>query len=134
MMLLTLRKGTAAAHYLMCGPQANRHNAFTIATGASEVYAMHGDTAAVASFSRRLIKEKDAGQPIEPVIDKMNQQAREYYDNSRPEACAKSGLIDEIVKLTDLRKYFKAFAGAVYQNPKSICPHHLMVLPRIIKG
>jgi len=27
-----------------------------------------------------------------------------------------------------------AFAGAVYQNPRSICPQHHMLLPRIIKG
>jgi glutaryl-CoA dehydrogenase (non-decarboxylating) len=29
MMLVVLRKGTAAAHYVMGGPTANRHNAFT---------------------------------------------------------------------------------------------------------
>ena len=33
-----------------------------------------------------------------------------------------------------LRGYLKAFAGAVYQNPKSICPRHQMLLPRVIKG
>ena len=33
-----------------------------------------------------------------------------------------------------LRGYLKAFAGAVYQNPKSICPRHQMLLPRIIRG
>jgi len=31
---------------------------------------MHGETAAAAAFSRRLVKEKDAGNPLEPVIDK----------------------------------------------------------------
>ena len=30
--------------------------------------------------------------------------------------------------------YLDAFAGAVYQNPKPICPRHQMLLPRIIKG
>ena len=40
----------------------------------------------------------------------------------------------EIVSLKALRGYLKAFAGAVYQNPKSICPRHQMLLPRIIRG
>ncbi|MEE8394664.1 MAG: carboxyl transferase domain-containing protein [bacterium] len=134
MMLVMLRKGTAAAHYIMGGPVANRHNAFTIGTAATEIYVMHGETAAVASFSRRLVKEKEAGRPLEPVIESMNQLAREYHENSRPLYCARTGMVDEIVPLTEIRKYLTAFAGAAYQNPKSICPTHQMILPRIIKG
>jgi len=134
MMLLLLRKGTASAHYLMGGPTANRHNAFTLGTAASEIYVMHGETAAVATYSRRLAKEKDAGRPIEPVIEKMNKLAKDYHDKSRPLFCAKNGLVDEIVPLCDLRKYLVAFTGAAYQNPKSICPQHHMILPRVIKG
>ena len=41
---------------------------------------------------------------------------------------------EPIVKLSELRSYLEAFAGAAYQNPKSICPRHQMILPRIIKG
>ena len=134
MMLITLRKGTAAAHYVMGGPTANRHNAFTLGLGTTEIYVMHGETAAAASFSRRLVKEKDAGRPLEPIIEKMNQLAKEYYDNSRPAYCAKYGMVDEVVKMSALRDYLKAFAGASYQNPKSICPQHHMITPRIIKG
>jgi glutaconyl-CoA decarboxylase len=44
------------------------------------------------------------------------------------------GLVDEIVSFPDMRKYMVAFAGAVYQNPRSICPHHHLMLPRLIKG
>jgi len=134
MLLLLLRKGTASAHYLMGGPTANRHNAFTLGTAASEIYVMHGETAAVATYSRRLVKEKDAGRPLEPIIEKMNKLAQDYHEKSRPLFCAKSGMIDEIVPLRDLRKYLVAFVGAAYQNPKSICPQHHMILPRIIKG
>jgi glutaconyl-CoA decarboxylase len=134
MMLITLRKGTAAAHYVMGGPTANRHNAFTLGVGTTEIAVMHGETAAAASFSRRLVKEKDAGRPLEPIIEKMNQLAQEYHDNSRPGFCAKHGMVDEVVKMTGLRDYLKAFAGASYQNPKSICPQHHMITPRIIKG
>lgn len=134
MMLIVLRKGSAAAHYVMGGPTANRHNAFTLGLGTTEIYVMHGETAAAASYSRRLVKEKDAGRPLEPIIDKMNQLAREYYENSRPAYCAKYGMVDEVVKMNALRDYLKAFAGASYQNPKSICPQHHMITPRIIKG
>ncbi len=134
MMLVVLRKGSAAAHYVMGGPTANRHNAFTLGTIATEIYVMHGETAAVASYARRLVKEKDAGNPLEPVIDNMNALAEKYHRTSRPLFCAKNGLVDEIVNLKDLRKYMVAFTGGAYQNPKSICPHHQMILPRIIKG
>lgn len=134
MLLVLLRKGTAAAHYILGGPTANRHNSFTIGTAASEIYVMHGETAAVATYSRRLVKEKDAGRPLGPVIDKMNQLAQEYHDKSRPLFCAKNGLVDELVDLVNLRQYLVAFTGAAYQNPKSICAHHQMLLPRVIKG
>ncbi len=134
MMMVLLRKGTAAAHYVLGGPTANRHNAFTIGTVASEIYVMHGETAAVATYSRRLMKEKDAGRPLEPVIEKMNQLAQEYYNKSRPLFCAKTGMVDEIVSMDKIRNYLKAFTGAAYQNPKSICPQHHLILPRIIKG
>ncbi len=133
-MLVVLRKGTAAAHYIMGGPTANNHNVFTLGTPTTEIYVMHGETAAAASFARRLVKEKDAGRPINPVIDKMNELARQYHENSRPIYCAKRGFVDEIVSFPDLRKYISAFAGCAYQNPSSICPHHHMMLPRIIKG
>jgi glutaconyl-CoA decarboxylase len=88
----------------------------------TEIYVMHGETAAAASFSRRLVKEKDAGKPLQPVIDKMNQMAQEYHDNSRPSYCARKGFVDEVVKMSEIRRYLAAFAGCVYQNPKSICP------------
>jgi glutaconyl-CoA decarboxylase len=134
MMLVVLRKGTAAAHYVMGGPTANRHNAFTLGTAASEIYVMHGETAAVATYARRLVKEEAAGRPLQPVVDKMNELAQDYHEKSRPLFCARTGLVDEIIAIKDLRRYLTAFAGAAYQNPKSICPQHQMILPRIIRG
>src|SRR5512136_2188581 len=103
MMAVILRKGTAAAHYIMAGPQANNNNAFTLGCATTEIYVMHGETAAVASFARRLVKEKDAGKPLAPVIEAMNKTVKEYYDKSRPAYCAKTGMVDEVVKMTDLR-------------------------------
>jgi glutaconyl-CoA decarboxylase subunit alpha len=134
MMLIVLRKGTAAAHYIMGGPTANNHCAFTLGTPATDITVMHGETASAASFARRLVKEKDAGRPLEPVIDKMNELAKQYYEQSRPIYCAKRGFVDEVVPFTAMRKYMTSFVGCTYQNPDSICPHHQMMLPRIIKG
>ncbi len=134
MMLVVLRKGSAAAHYIMGGPTANRHNAFTLGTAATEIYVMHGETAAVASYARRAIKDKDAGKPLEPIAQKMNEMAQKYVDTSRPAYCARHGFVDEVVNLSALRNYLQAFAGAVYQNPQSICPLHHMMLPRLIRG
>jgi glutaconyl-CoA decarboxylase len=134
MLLVVLRKGSAAAHYVMGGPTANRHNAFTLGTPATEIAVMHGETAAVATYARRAVKDKDAGRPLEPLVEKMNELAARYRETSQPAYCARYGLVDEIVRLSDLRAYLCAFAGAAYQNPKSICPRHQMMLPRIIKG
>jgi glutaconyl-CoA decarboxylase len=134
MMTVVLRKGTAAAHYIMAGPQANNNNAFTLGTATTEIYVMHGETAAVASYARRLVKEKDSGKTLAPVIEQMNKLVKEYYDKSRPAYCAKTGMVDEVVAMKDLRKYLVAFANCCYQNPSSICPQHQMMLPRIIKG
>ncbi|WP_366922278.1 hypothetical protein MFMK1_002725 [Metallumcola ferriviriculae] len=134
MMCIMLRKGSAAAHYVLGGPQANENNAFTIGTPLTEIYVMHGETAAAAAYSRRLVKEQDAGRDLEPVIEKMNQMVQSYYDKSRPIFCAQRGFIDEIVSLPLLRNYCLAFSEASYQNPKSITPVHQMILPRTIRG
>ena len=134
MALVVLRKGTGASHYIMGGPTANNHNAFTLGTATTEISVMHAETAAVASFSRRLVKERDEDRLIDPVIDRMNELAREYYKKSRPCFCAKTGLVDEVVRYEAIRNYMVAFANAVYQNPRSICPQHHMMLPRLIRS
>lgn len=130
---ITIRKGTAAAHYVLGGPQGNNTNAFSLGTAATEVYVMNGETAASAMFSRRLAKDHKAGKDLEPTIEKMNKLINEYTAKSRPDYCAKTGMVDEIVPLYDLRGYITAFANAVYQNPKSICAFHQMILPRAIR-
>ena len=134
MMTVVVRKGTAAAHYVMCGAQGNNNNAFTLGTPTTEVEVMHGETAAAAAFARRLVKEKDAGHDLQPTIDKMNALAQQYYDQSRPAYCVKKGFVDEIVSYPKLRDYMVAFTQSAYQNPETVCPHHQMLLPRIIKG
>lgn len=134
MMTIILRKGTAAAHYVLGGPQGNNNNAFTIGTAATEIYVMHGETAAAATYARRLVKDQEEGKPLDETIEKMNGIIKMYTEKSRPVYCAKSGFVDEIVAFPDLRNYCKAFAGSYYQNPTTICAPHQMILPRTIKG
>lgn len=132
MMTVVLRKGSAASHYVMAGPQANNNNAFSLGTPTTEIYVMHGETAAVATYARRLVKDKEEGKDLQETIDKMNKLVKEYYEKSRPYFCAKMGFVDEIVDFCKLREYIIAFANACYQNPDTFCPHHQMLLPRII--
>lgn len=134
MMTVVLRKGAAAAHYVLGGPQANNNNAFTLGTAATEIYVMHGETAAIATYARRLVKDQGDGKPLDGTIEKMNEIIKQYDEKSKPVFCAKNGFVDEIVDLRNLRSYFKAFVGAFYQNPKSFCAVHQMIIPRIISG
>lgn len=127
---VTLRKASAAAHYVLGGPQGNNTNAYSIGTAACEYYVMPGETAANAMYSRKLVKASKAGEDMTPIIDKMNDMIKLYHDKSRPAYCAKMGMVDEVVDMTELRPYIQAFTEAVYQNPKSICPMHQMVTPR----
>ena len=129
---VTIRKASGAAHYVLGGPQCE-HNAFSIATAASEYYVMHGETAASAMYVRRLVKEYKAGKPLDETIELMNAMIQDYKAKSTPKFCAEMGLVDEIVELTKLREYLLAFTHAVYQNPASVCPFHQMILPRCIK-
>ena len=127
---VTLRKASAAAHYVLGGPQGNNTNAYSIGTAACEYYVMPGETAANAMYSRKLVKASKEGTDMTPIIKQMNKMIQLYTDKSRPAYCAKMGMVDEIVDMTELRPYLQAFTEAVYQNPKSICPMHQMVTPR----
>lgn len=127
---VTLRKASAAAHYVLGGPQGNNTNAYSLGTAACEYYVMPGETAANAMYSRKLVKASKDGADMTPIIDQMNKMIQLYTDKSRPAYCAKMGMVDEVVDMTELRPYIQAFTEAVYQNPKSICPMHQMVTPR----
>ena len=130
---VTIRKASAAAHYVLGGPQGNNTNVFSIGTGACEYYVMPGETAANAMYSRKLVKAKKAGEPLQPIIDKMNDMIQMYTDKSRPKYCTEKGMVDEIVDLTEIRPYIQAFTEAAYQNPESICPFHQMMTARCIR-
>lgn len=127
---ITLRKGSAAAHYVLGGPQGNNTNVFSIGTAATEMYVMNGETAAIAMYSRKLVKDKKVGKDLQPTVDKMNELIKKFHDESRPKACAVTGMVDEIVDMTMIRPYIEAFVESAYQNPKGICAFHQMLLPR----
>ena len=131
-MEITLRKGTAAAHYVLGGPQGEM-NAFSLGTAATEINVMNGETACCAMYSRKLVKESKTGEDHSATIAKMNQMIQDYKDRSTPLFCARKGLVDEVVDLDKLRSYMLAFTEACYQNPDSICPRHQMILPRAIR-
>ena len=132
-MEVTLRKGTAVAHYVLGGPQGNSTNAFSLGTAATEINVMNGETAATAMYSRRLVKDKKEGKDLTATIEKMNKLINEYKEKSTPRYSAETGMVDEIVNLYDIRAYMIAFVNSVYQNPKAICAFHQMLLPRAIR-
>lgn len=132
-MEITMRKGTAAAHYVLGGPQGNKTNAFSLGTAATEIYVMNGETAANAMYSRRLLKDYKDGKSLEPTIDKMNAMIKDYAEKSGPKYCMAQGFVDEVVALPEIRCYIQAFTEAAYQNPSSICPCHQMLTPRAIR-
>lgn len=132
MLEVTLRKGAAAAHYVMGGPQGQDTNAFSIGTAATEVCVMHAQTGAAAMYGGKLAKDQALGKPLQPTIEKMNAMIEDYAVKSSPAYCARKGMVDEIVALNDLRAYLLAFAEAAYQNPANLCPVHQMLLPRIM--
>ena len=99
MMEITLRRGTAAAHYVLGGPQGNDNNAFSLGTAATEINVMNGETAANAMYTGRLAKDQKAGKDLQPTIDKMNALINDYNEKSKPFYCAKAGLVDEIVEI-----------------------------------
>ncbi len=130
---ITLRRGTAAAHYVLGGPQGNNHNAFTLGTAATEINVMNSETAAVAMYSRRLVKDKKAGVDLGPTIEKMNKLIEKFASESDPAFCGKQGFVDEVVDMYMIRDYLTAFTYAAYQNPRSICAFHHMLTPRSIR-
>jgi glutaconyl-coA decarboxylase subunit alpha len=133
-MEITLRKGTAAAHYVLGGPQGNDTNAFSLGTAATEINVMNGETASIAMYSRRLVKDNKAGKSLDETIEKMNALIEDYKENSKPMYTAITGMVDEVVNLNAMRNYMVAFTESSYQNKQEICPVHQMILPRIIKG
>ena len=130
---ITMRKGTAAAHYVLGGPQGNDTNAFSLGCAATEINVMNGETAANAMYSRRLVKDKKSGKDLQPTIDKMNELIQDYINKSRPMACGQMGLVDEVVNMNLWRNYIIAFTESCYQDPDSICPVHQMLTPRVIR-
>ena len=66
----------------MGGPQS-QDNVFSIATAASEYYALYNETAAAAMYVRRLIKDKQEGNDLQPTIDRMNALINKFNEEAK---------------------------------------------------
>lgn len=53
---ITIRKGSAAAHYVLGGPQGNNTNAFSLGTAATEVYVMNGENSSFCNVFKKTCK------------------------------------------------------------------------------
>ena len=83
------------------GLTANRHNAFTLGTATTEVLRHARGDRGGGELLAPLVKEKESGKPLEPVIEEMNRLVKSYYDKSRPVYCAQHGMVDEVARMTD---------------------------------
>ena len=85
---------------------------YSLGTAACEYYVMPGETAANAMYSRKLVKAKQGrrGSCSDHQEDERYDPAD--HDKSRPAYCAKVGMVDEIVDMTDIRPYIQAFTEA----------------------
>ena len=113
MMTFVLRKGHAASHYVMCGPQASP-NALTLGTALTEIMVMHRESAAMARYGRALEKACPADRPS--VIRQMNELVEKYRETSSPRYAAVHGLVDEVISLARMRDYLSWFAHAAYTS------------------
>ena len=134
MMLVVLRKGTAAAHYVMGGPTANRHNAFTLGTPATEIEVMHGETAAVATYARRAAKEPRRRPPARPGHRQDERTGRPLPRDLATGVLRTAGVRGRDRQADRPAPIPAGVHGAAYQNPTSLCPRHHMLLPRVIRG
>ena len=134
-MLTVLRKGTAAAHYIMGGPTANNHNAFTLGTP------HHRDL-------RHAWRDRGCGLLLPPPGQGEGCGPRPpagHRQDERPGPAVPRPVPALVLRragvrgrggfpFAKIRDYMVAFVSCAYQNPKSICPHHHQMLPRIIRG
>lgn len=94
---------------------------------------MHGEIAVAAMYSHRLARDAKASKDLKPTVDKMSEMIEEYRIKPDPLSCAQHGPLDEIIKLIKIREYMTVSAESVYQNPRSFCAFHQMLLPRAIR-
>jgi len=114
MMTVMLRKGHAASHYVMCGPMASR-NAMTLGTALTQIMVMHPQSAAVALYGGKLEKATTREEQ-EAVVRQMNVMVERYRRCGSPRYAAQHGLVDEVARLADLRRYLSWFAAASHAS------------------
>jgi len=133
MMLIVLRKGTAAAHYVMGGPRP------TTTTPSPWAPPPPRSTSCTARRRRR------PRTPPARERTRIRQAARRHdQEDERDREALRGVLAALLLREERLRRrggalrghaeVSRAFANCVWQNPTSICPQHHMMLPRIIQS
>ena len=87
MMEITLRRGTAAAHYVLGGPQGNDNNAFSLGTAATEINVMNGKTAA-SRHVHRPSGEGSEGRQGPPAHHRQDERPDRATTTSSPSLCS----------------------------------------------
>ncbi|MBI5003756.1 glutaconyl-CoA decarboxylase subunit alpha [Candidatus Kaiserbacteria bacterium] len=116
MATVELRKAHAASHYVQCGPMATA-NAMTLGTALTEIMVMHPQSAAMALYGNKLLKAASR-EAQQVVINEMNALMAQYRETSSPRYAAQHGIVDEVVRLTDMRSYLSWFAQAAHDALK----------------
>ncbi len=116
MATVVLRKAHAASHYVMCGPMATR-NVITLGTALTNIMVMHPQSAAMALYGNKLLKAVSK-EEMQTVIDDMNALMARYRETSGPRYAAQHGIVDEVVRLVDMRAYLSWFTQAAHNSLK----------------
>ncbi len=120
MAAVALRKAHAASHYVECGPMATS-NTMTLGTALTDIMVMHPQSAAMALYGHKLLKATSKKEQ-QAVIDEMNALMAQYRETSSPRYAAQHGIVDEAVRLSDMRTYLSWFVQAA---------HHSLEMPEV---
>lgn len=118
MMTAILRKASGAGYYAMAGLPYDP--VLQVATPQARLAVMEGQTLAVGAFNSKLdddfkIATKDLKERA--AIEQGMAQVRERIEQDmNPYKAASQMDVDEIISITELRKYLEFFAEASYQN------------------
>lgn len=118
MFTILLRKASGAGYYAMCGKPYDP--VIQICIPLSRLAVMEGETLAVGTFRAKLdskfnIKTKNLDEK-KIIEQQMLTLANTIEKDMSPYLAANHLYVDEIIKVNEIRKYFKYFIEACYQS------------------
>jgi glutaconyl-CoA decarboxylase len=90
-------------------------NTMTLGTALTDIMVMHPQSAAMALYGHKLLKATSKKEQ-QAVINEMNALMAQYRETSSPRYAAQHGIVDEVVRLTDIRTYLSWFAQAAHHS------------------